>query len=168
MPKKPMAAWAGKMFRILFVCTGNICRSPTAEGVMKKLVREAGLQHEIEVDSAGTSSYHCGDAPDTRAVECAAGRGLDISDLRSRPLSAEDFADFDLILAMDSQNIWNIDRKRPLGDKRYERAKVKKLLSYAPEYGEDVPDPYYGNDGFELVFDMVEAACRNLLDSIKK
>lgn len=156
------------MYKILFVCTGNICRSPTAEGYMCKLVEEAGLSDKIYVDSAGTSSYHDGDMPDARAVECAALHGLDLCSLRSRPVRAEDFAEFDLILAMDSQNIWNLDQKRPRGDWRYEKAEVKKLLEYAPEYGENVPDPYYGEHGFENVYHMIAAACQNLLAEIKE
>lgn len=155
-----------KMYKILFICTGNICRSPTAEGYMQKIVREAGLEAKIFVDSAGTSSYHNGDEPDGRAVECALRHGLDLSCLRSRPLCADDFAEFDLILAMDSQNIWNIEQKRPHGDSRYERAIVKKLLEYAPAYGEDVPDPYYGSHGFENVYQMISSACDNLLQEL--
>ena len=103
-----------------------------------------------------------------RSVECALKHGLDIRGLRSRPVRAEDFAEFDLILGMDSQNIWNLDMKRPQGDARYNKAKVKKLLTYAPAYGEDIPDPYYGNDGFENVYEMISAACNNLLEELKK
>lgn len=156
------------MYKILFVCTGNICRSPTADGYMKKIVKENGLQDYIFVDSAGTSSYHCGDAPDMRAIECALQYGLDIRDLRSRPVRADDFAEFDLILAMDGQNIWNLERIRPEGDARYTRAKVKKLLEYAPEYGKNIPDPYYGEHGFEKVYAMIADACDNLLDELKE
>ncbi len=155
-----------RQMRLLFVCTGNICRSPTAEAVMRKLVEEAGLQGVIFVDSAGTSSYHCGDAPDQRSCDCAAKFGVDLGDLRSRPVRAEDFAAFDLILAMDGQNVWNLEQKRPQGDPRYAKAQVQKLLTYAPEYGEDVPDPYY-RDGFDRVFLMIETACRNLLAELQ-
>ena len=154
------------MYKILFVCTGNICRSPTADGYMKKIVKEARLEDYIYIDSAGTSSYHHGDAPDMRAVECALQHGLDIRDLRSRALRADDYADFDLILAMDSQNIWNLNLKRPQGDERYQRAKIQKLLEYAPAYGEDIPDPYYGDDGFENVYQMISNACDNLLSHL--
>lgn len=156
------------MYKILFVCTGNICRSPTADGYMKKIVKEAGLQKQIFVDSAGTSSYHHGDEPDMRSVECALRHELDLRDLRSRPVQAEDFAEYDLILAMDGQNIWNLDMKRPQGDARYEKAVVRKLLEYAPEYGENIPDPYYGEHGFENVYEMIAAACDNLLTELKK
>lgn len=156
------------MYKILFVCTGNICRSPTAEGFMCRLVEDAGLTDKIYVDSAGTSSYHDGDMPDARSIECAALHGLDLCSLRSSPVRAEDFAEFDLILAMDSQNIWNLDQKRPRGDWHYEKAEVKKLLEYAPEYGENVPDPYYGEHGFENVYNMIAQACRNLLEEFKE
>lgn len=151
------------MHKILFVCTGNICRSPTAEGVMQKLVKEAGVEKDFVIDSAGTSSYHSGDAPDIRSIYCAAKHGVDITCLRSRPLRAEDFANFDIIFAMDEQNIYNIENKRPYS-KEYERARVCKLLEYAPELGENIPDPYYGNDGFEIVFNMIEQSCKNLLN----
>lgn len=154
------------MIKLLFVCTGNICRSPTADGYMKKIVQKADLQNQIYIDSAGTSSYHHGEAPDGRSTECALRHDVDIRDLRSRPVKAEDFAEFDLILSMDGQNIWNLDMKRPSGDVRYNRAVVKKLLEYAPEYGENIPDPYYGEQGFENVYEMIAAACDNLLQEL--
>lgn len=157
----------GCFYKILFVCTGNICRSPTADGYMRKIVRQAGLNHLIYIDSAGTSSYHHGEEPDGRSVECALRHGLDLRQLRSRPVRAEDFAEFDLILAMDSQNIWNLDQKRPYGDSRYDKAVIKKLLEYAPAYGENIPDPYYGEQGFENVYEMISVACDNLLKELK-
>ena len=153
------------MYKLLFVCTGNICRSPTAEAIMRRLVKTVGREHEIFVDSAGTSGYHSGDCPDARSIECAARHGLDLRSLRSRPVRAEDFAEFDLILVMDEQNVWNLEQKRPYRDPRYQKAVVRKILEYAPEYGENVPDPYYHN-GFDYVFEMIEAACRRLLDNI--
>lgn len=163
-----MAASANNYkYKVLFVCTGNICRSPTAEGIMKNLVKEAGLADKIYTDSAGTSSWHSGDCPDIRSIACAENHGLDLRDLRSRPVSAEDFAEFDLILGMDNSNIYNLETKRPHGDDRYLKAKVKKLLEYAPEYGTDVPDPYYHN-GFEKVFEMIEKSCERLLEEIKQ
>lgn len=167
LQKKLMAVWEDKPpFKLLFVCAGNICRSPTAEGIMNQLVQQAGLEDKIFVDSAGTSSYHQGDVPDQRTIECADQHGLDLRCLRSRPVSAEDFARFDLIIAMDSQNVWNLDMKRPRDDERYQKAVVKKLLEYAPEFGEDVPDPYYKN-GFDRVYQMIETACQNLLSEIR-
>ena len=153
------------MYKLLFVCTGNICRSPTAEAVMRRLVEESGWEDEIFVDSAGTSGYHSGDCPDARSIDCADRHGLDLRSLRSRPVCADDFAEFDLILAMDEQNVWSLEQKRPCGDPRYQKAKIRKLLEYAPEYGENVPDPYYHN-GFDYVFEMIETACRRLLLSI--
>ena len=153
------------MYKILFVCLGNICRSPTAEGVMREMVAAAGLEDKIMVDSAGIAGYHQGDAPDQRSVICAAAHGLDLRPLRSRPVRAEDFAEFDLILAMDENNLADLEWKRPAGDPRYQKAEVKLLLEYAPEFGRNVPDPYYHN-GFERVFAMIEAACRNLLTEL--
>lgn len=150
------------MYKILFVCMGNICRSPTAEGVMQKLINDADLAEEIQVDSAGTASYHHGDRPDWRSIECADNHQVDLRGLRSRPVRAEDFSEFDLILAMDENNFADLHYRRPLGDARYEKAAIKKLLDFAPEYGENVPDPYYEN-GFERVFTMIETACKNLL-----
>ena len=153
------------MYKLLFVCTGNICRSPTAEGIMQRLIQEQSLSNLIYVDSAGISSYRCGDCPDVRSIECADKHGLNLRDLRSRPIQGDDFANFDLILAMDDSNVHNLERKRPYGDSRYNKAQIKKLLEYAPEYGENVPDPYYMN-GFDKVFEMIEVACKNLLNQI--
>lgn len=148
------------MVKVLFVCTGNICRSPTAEGVFRHMVAEAGLSHLIQADSAGTHDYHVGEPPDRRSAAHAARRGYDLSDLRARQVTAADFQHFDHIMAMDSGHLSHLRRMVP------DRAdRVNLFLSYAPELGlEDVPDPYYGGtEGFEYVLDMIEAASRGLL-----
>ena len=140
------------------VCTGNICRSPTAEGVLRHLAREAGLP--IEVDSAGTHDYHVGDAPDRRACAHAAKRGYDLSSLRARQVTADDFQAFDLLLAMDRGHRELLLRRCPAEH----RHKVRMFMDFAGRDGEEVPDPYYGGaEGFEGVLDRVEAACRGLL-----
>src|SRR6185437_1449551 len=156
------------LMRILFVCLGNICRSPTAEGTMRALVREAGMEEEIELDSAGTGAWHVGSAPDRRATAAAAGRGIALEGT-ARRVSASDFDDFDLIIAMDSANLSEL---RALASDDAGRAKVRLLREFDPASdgsGDlDVPDPYYGEgDGFERVLDMVEASCRGLLAQIR-
>jgi protein-tyrosine phosphatase len=154
--------------RLLFVCLGNICRSPTAEGVMRGLVRDAGLEDEIEIDSAGTGGWHVGAPPDARATEAAARRGL-LLEGGARKFGPADFEDFDLILAMDRDNLRDMQALAAGDDAR---AKVRLLREYdpasrgAPDL--DVPDPYYGGPrGFEDVLDQVEAACRGLLAAIR-
>ena len=146
---------------------GNICRSPTAEGVFRKFVENENLQNDIFIDSAGTSSYHSGDAPDRRSIKTAAKHGIDISEQRSRMLKVDDFKDFDLIIAMDNNNFYNVLAKKPTEDDRYNKAQIVKMLDYAPQFGDDVPDPYYSIDGFEEVFEMIETASKNLLEKIK-
>lgn len=154
--------------RLLFVCLGNICRSPTAEGTMRTLVREAGMEEEIELDSAGTGSWHVGSAPDERATAAAAGRGI-VLEGAARRVRAEDFDEFDLILAMDSSNLADLEA---LAEGDAQRAKVRLLREFdhasegvAPL---EVPDPYYGaGDGFERVLDQVQAACAGLLEQIR-
>src|SRR5690349_11981096 len=154
--------------RILFVCMGNICRSPTAEGVMRHLVREAGLEDEIVIDSAGTGGWHAGDPPDRRATAAARARGVTLEGA-ARQITVEDFEDFDLLLAMDRDNLADI---RAIAPSEEAAGKVRLLREFDPASAGapdlDVPDPYYGGpDGFETVLDQVEAACRGLLDAIR-
>jgi protein-tyrosine phosphatase len=153
--------------RILFVCLGNICRSPTAEGVMRRLVAEAGLQDEIEIDSAGTGAYHVGSAPDERATAAARRRGTELGGA-ARQVTDEDFEAYDLLLAMDAENLRELHRRAPDDDAR---DRVRMLREFDPASAGapdlDVPDPYYGGPrGFDTVLDQVEAACRGLLDHI--
>jgi protein-tyrosine phosphatase len=152
--------------KVLFVCMGNICRSPTAHGVFRHLVRQAGLAGRIEIDSAGTHAYHTGEPPDDRARETALTRGIDIGDLRARRAEPEDFLRYDYILAMDQDNYHSLARICPRGMER----KLLLLMDYAPEFRvREVPDPYYGGQrGFDQVFDMVEAAARGLLGDISR
>lgn len=146
--------------RILFVCLGNICRSPTAEGVFRKMARNGGV--DVVIDSAGTGAWHLGQSPDARATAAAAKRGYDLTGQQARKLRAADFGDFDLILAMDSDNLTDIKAVQPAGS----TARVHLFLDYAPQQPlRQVPDPYY-NDGFEDVVVLIEQACRGLLKSI--
>jgi protein-tyrosine phosphatase len=149
---------------ILFVCTGNICRSPTAHGVFQHMVRAAGLAARLRVDSAGTHDYHVGEPPDARAQAHARRRGYDLSALRARQVTHRDFADFDRILAMDRGHLAILRRRAPAG---YEGLGL--FMDYAePSPGPDVPDPYYGGDaGFERVLDMIELAASGLLRSLE-
>jgi protein-tyrosine phosphatase len=149
------------MAAVLFVCMGNICRSPTAEGVFRQMVWAAGLEEEIRVDSAGTHDYHTGSPPDTRSQSHAKRRGYDLSGIRARQVRASDFAEFDLILVMDKHNLETLQRVCP----REYAHKVRLFLDYAPLWPEnEVPDPYHGGDrGFDYVLDMVEDAARGLL-----
>lgn len=152
------------MYGVLFVCTGNICRSPTAHGVFRELVKQAGLQDKIRVDSAAISAYHTGQAPDPRAIQTALAHGVPLYDLRARPVCAKDFEDFDLMIAMDSSHFRRLNEMRP---KNAQKPVIARMMSYALEYGTpDVPDPYF-DGGFNLVFDMIDAACRNLLDDVR-
>ena len=153
------------MFRVLFVCTGNICRSPTAEGVFRALVDERGLSDRIEADSAGIGSWHIGDPPDSRSAETALARGVDIRDQRARAVRPYDFEEFDLILAMDSGHRDAMTRACP----PELAGRIRMFMDFAPETGvTDVPDPYYGaGDGFTRVYDMIEAASKGLLAEIE-
>jgi protein-tyrosine phosphatase len=152
--------------RLCFVCLGNICRSPTAEAVMRHLVGEAGLTDRIHIDSAGTGDWHLGEAPDPRTQQTARRRGFHL-DHRAQRFAAKDFARFDLILAMDGKNLRDLERMAPTPA---DRAKVRLLRSFDPKapQGAEVPDPYYGGpNGFDEVFDVCEAACRGLLAHLK-
>jgi protein-tyrosine phosphatase len=152
--------------KILFVCMGNICRSPTAEGVFRHYAGRQAPDLDLLIDSAGTHDYHVGDPPDPRTVKAAARRGIDLRGLRARQVQAADFGRFDLILAMDPLNhVTLLDRSPP----EY-HARIRLLLEFAPQAGRlDVPDPYYGGaDGFEEVLDLVDAAAPGLLAEIRQ
>jgi protein-tyrosine phosphatase len=150
--------------RILFVCMGNICRSPTAEGVMRRLVEDAGV--DIEIDSAGIGGWHAGEPPDRRATLAARRRGITL-DGAARQVTLEDFRRFDLLIALDRSNLRELLAIAPDEEAA---EKVRLLREFDPGAGGDldVPDPYYGGDrGFETVLDMVEAACRGLIDELR-
>jgi protein-tyrosine phosphatase len=152
--------------RILFVCMGNICRSPTAQGVFGKLLDTEGLAELIEIDSAGTHAYHIGEPPDRRARETAVSRGIDLSGLRARRVEQEDFDYFDYVLAMDQDNYHSLSSICPPGREH----KLMLLMDFAPDLRtREVPDPYYGGaSGFERVLDMVEAAAEGLLADVRR
>jgi low molecular weight protein-tyrosine phosphatase len=150
--------------RILFVCLGNICRSPMAEGVLRRVAQEAGMAHLFEIDSAGMGDWHKGEAPDHRAQKAARDRGADISGQSARKVELEDFDDFDLVLAMDGSNIADLYDIAP----HAARDKIRRFLDYAPHVGtRDVPDPYYGGPaGFDHALDLIEAAAQGLLAAL--
>ena len=154
--------------RVLFVCMGNICRSPTAHGVFRKLVEDAGLVDRIEIDSAGTHAYHEGEPPDRRAQQTALRHGIEMHDLRARRARSEDFEYFDYILAMDQDNYHSLSSICPEGSGLERRLML--LMDFAPHMRvREVPDPYYGaSGGFETVYDMVEAAVSGLLEDIRR
>lgn len=162
----PNLKGAVHMTKVLFVCMGNICRSPSAQGVFRKMAAEAGLQTAVTVDSAGTHAYHVGEAPDPRALAAAKRRGVDLSDLRARQITAEDYEEFDLILAMDWENLALMQQQCP----RHLKHKLHLLMRYAGEHdAATVPDPYYGgSDGFNTVLDYVEDACQGLVEVVRK
>jgi protein-tyrosine phosphatase len=150
--------------RVLMVCMGNICRSPTAEAVLRKLLADAGL--DAEVDSAGTHGYHVGEPPDARAVKHGKARGYDLSKLRARRVSRDDFDRFDWILAMDADNLERLRDMAPPGS----RARLGLLLEHSARYAEirEVPDPYYGAPaGFDRVLDLVEDGCAGLIARLR-
>lgn len=150
------------MFKLLFVCTGNICRSPTAHGVFRHLVARAGLADRLSCESRGTHGYHVGEPPDARAISAAAARGHELSDLRARRLSPADFTQFDLLLAMDHGHLGHMRAMAPPGGGR-----VALFLEEAGMGKGDVPDPWYdGPAEFEAVLDLCEAGCQALLKKL--
>ncbi len=153
------------MIKVLFVCLGNLCRSPTAEGVFKALVEREGLSDQISVDSAGVGSWHIGQSPDRRAQAAARGRGIDLSSQRGRQIKPQDFDRFDYVIGMDSQNHSDLSGLCPAGGED----RLHTFMQFAPHLGHaDVPDPYYGgDDGFDVVLDLIEAASDGLLDDIR-
>jgi protein-tyrosine phosphatase len=152
------------LLKVLFVCTGNICRSPTAEGMLRALAEERGLAGRLLVDSAGTTDYHTGEPPDRRALAAARRRGLDLAQLRARRLDAEDFESFDLIVAMDRGHHAAL---RALCPSEHEH-KLRLFMDYLPEHrSRDVPDPYYGGKrDFEEVLDIVDRGSAAILEEI--
>jgi protein-tyrosine phosphatase len=152
--------------KLLFICAGNICRSPTAEAVMRSVVAEAGLEDEVEIDSAGCGAWHIGNPPDRRATTAAAQRGITLAG-EARQITPADFDHYDLILAADRENVADL---RHVAPDAAAREKIHLLREYDPEAAGDleVPDPYYGgDDGFETVLDLVDAACRGLLEELR-
>jgi len=151
--------------KVLFVCMGNICRSPSAQGVFEKLIETKGLKEVYHVDSAGTHGYHIGGKPDARSIQAALRRGIDIRQQRARKITVKDFEKFDYIIVMDNDNQMNLKMSFP---KKY-HSKIVKIMSFLPTstYSE-VPDPYYGGDqGFELVLDLLEKATNGLYEQIR-
>jgi protein-tyrosine phosphatase len=148
--------------KVLFVCMGNICRSPTAHGVFRHLVEAQGYADLIEIDSAGTHSYHIGKPPDQRGQQAAVSRGIDIGDLRARQVNQHDFSEFDYVIAMDNDNFSELEDICPAD----QRQRLHMMMDFAPERSEtEVPDPYYSGE-FGRVFDMVDVASRGLLQHI--
>ena len=154
------------MVNVLFVCLGNICRSPTAEGVFSALVNNEGLHQQIQIDSAGTSAHHLNAPPDRRAQLAAKERGYDLSDQRARKVKGSDFRKFNYIIVMDRQNYSDLSAMAPPET----RARIRLFLTFAPKLGStEVPDPYYGGfNGFDQVLDLIELASRGLLDDIRR
>ena len=153
-------------YRVLFICLGNICRSPTAEGVLRYLIAQEAPNLTIEVDSAGTADYHIGAPPDSRSQRAALRRGIDLSGLRARQVTQQDFARFDLILAMDRDNLRELQAMKPADS----HATLKLFLEYAPLLNlHDVPDPYYRDaSAFEEVLDLTSTASRGLLAKLQE
>ena len=155
----------GQVVKILFVCMGNICRSPTAHGVFRDLVERHGLSDQVVIDSAGTHAYHVGSPPDRRAQETALRRGVNLSDVEARHVETEDFERFDYVIAMDQDNYMSLSKKCPDAHVN----KIYMLMDFAPSSRtREVPDPYYGGaSGFERVFDLVQSASEGLVEEIK-
>ncbi|MDH5354638.1 MAG: low molecular weight phosphotyrosine protein phosphatase [Gammaproteobacteria bacterium] len=150
--------------KVIFVCMGNICRSPTAHGVFQSLVEEQGLGDLIEVESAGTHGYHIGNPPDSRSQATASKYNIDLSGLRARQFLSRDFIDFDYVIGMDHANIENMLSIKPAQSS----ARLDLMLSYSDKYDEkEVPDPYFGHDGFDQVYDMIRDASAGLLRFIR-
>lgn len=154
------------MKNILFVCMGNICRSPSAEGFFARALQQSAYRDVVSIDSAGTHSYHIGHAPDSRAVDTAVNFGVDIAHLRARKVSAQDFHDFDLIVAMDRSNYEDLQLVQPAGSK----AKLAMMMNYHPEASPaDVPDPYYGGiGGFTYMCELLDLATAGLLREVEE
>jgi protein-tyrosine phosphatase len=162
----PVPETAPEPTRLLFVCWGNICRSPTAEGIMRRLVAEAGMSDAVEIDSAGTSDEHAGCLPDRRALAEADARGIDLRDQRARRVRPDDWDRFDLLLVADDMVERRLLRLAP---DEAARAKVHRMTAFGPDaHVHDVPDPYYGGpDGFQQVYDLLERSCAGLLDHVR-
>ena len=157
--------WETDLVKVLFVCTGNICRSPTAEGVFRKLVVDAGVGDKISVDSAGTGAWHVDQAPDRRSQDAAKKRGVDLSAQRARQVTSDDFKEFDYVLAMDAANLRILSELCPSDL----ASRISLFLDYAPSLKRrEVPDPYHGGGrGFELVLDLIETASNGLMSHIR-
>lgn len=154
------------MINILFICMGNICRSPSAEGFFARALQYSDYKDRVSIDSAGTHSYHIGQAPDPRAVDIASNFGVDISKLRARKVRKSDFDDYDLMIAMDSGNLANLKAIRPSGS----TARLKMMMKFHPDgHPEDVPDPYYGGiDGFTYMCELLDSATAGLLKDVEE
>lgn len=154
-----------KKVSVLFVCMGNICRSPTAEGVFRHVVKQRNMTDVIQIDSAGTHSYHVGESPDSRSQSTALSRGVNLSAQRARQVEPIDFDRFDYVIAMDRANLENLKQVQSTD----QHAKLQLFMDFASDWDQqEVPDPYYGDDGFDLVFDMVQSASEGLLVHIIK
>lgn len=168
-PRRPQAP----RVRVLMVCMGNICRSPTAEAVLRRKLEEAGLADLVEVDSAGTHAYHLGSPPDERSRKHARQRGYDLEGLRARKVAEEDFERFDLLLAMDGDNMALLEAGCP-PQLEQARSKLRRLVEFIPPHSphagaQSVPDPYYGGPaGFDAVLDLVEHACDGLVEHLRQ